>query len=224
MTTKFKRIYHPRYTLTATSQNTFWKIIIVANIIIASIITIRVIISNNEAKETITPLHKNPQTAPQTSQGSIIDSQTQTQSTPTNLSTYYVSRVIDGDTIVVKDGTGEQKVRMIGIDTPETKNPNKPVECYGSESSNYLTNLLTGKTVFLESDNSQSDVDIYGRLLRYVYYDDQNINLLMISSGFAYEYLFNSAYKYRDSFIKAENEARDNQKGLWSPLTCGGQR
>ena len=143
---------------------------------------------------------------------------------PQGLQGYRVTRVIDGDTIVVNNGGGDQKVRLIGIDTPETKDSRKPVECYGPEASSYLTAMLTGEIVYLERDASQDDVDYYGRLLRYVFYNNQNVNFDMILNGYANEYLFNNPYKYREYFEKAENYAKENQVGLWSPTTCNGLR
>ncbi len=81
-------------------------------------------------------------------------------------------RIVDGDTIVVriKGESGQETVRLIGIDTPETKKPNTPVQCYGKEATAFTTKLLTGKKIWLESDKSNRDQ--YGRLLRYVWVEN----------------------------------------------------
>ncbi|MBO7720520.1 thermonuclease family protein [Candidatus Saccharibacteria bacterium] len=218
---KFKRTYRPKYTLVAEKPSSLWNKVAIISAVVVIFLVIGVVTSNNKKAET--NVAQNNTQISQTAQEKP-KSQASASTIPSNLPSYYVSRVVDGDTIVVSDGASEQKVRMIGIDTPETKNPKKPVECFGPESSNYLTSLLAGKIVQLESDSTQSNADVYGRLLRYVYYDNQNVNLLMISSGYAFEYLFNNPYKYHDVFVRAENEARNSQKGLWSPSTCGGQR
>jgi len=93
---------------------------------------------------------------------------------------YKVIRVIDGDTIELENG---EKVRYIGIDTPETVNPNTSVECYGQESSNKNKELVEGKLVKLEKDISE--IDKYGRLLRYVYVNDVFVNDYLVRQGYA---------------------------------------
>ena len=138
-----------------------------------------------------------------------------THDNPSNLETFYVSEVIDGDTIRISTGGSEQKVRLIGVDTPETKNPSKPVECYGPEASAYLSSRLTGRYVSLEADQSQGDADAYGRLLRFVWLDGENINLSIIKGGFGREYTFNLPYKYQRNFLEAENSAKSTHSGLW---------
>jgi len=132
-----------------------------------------------------------------------------------------VIRVVDGDTIKVLIGNKEDTVRLIGIDTPETVDPRKPVQCFGIEASNKAKEVLTGKTVTLESDPTQGDRDKYQRLLRYVFLNDLNFNKFMISSGYAHEYTYrNNPYKYMEEFKVAEKEARQNKKGLWADNVC----
>ncbi|GAB4343149.1 MAG: hypothetical protein Kow0099_21320 [Candidatus Abyssubacteria bacterium] len=93
-------------------------------------------------------------------------------------------RVIDGDTIVVKlSGGNEGKVRYIGIDTPETKHPNKGVQYYGREATEANTRLVDGKEVELETDVQRWDR--YGRLLAYVYVGDVFVNERLVRDGFA---------------------------------------
>ncbi len=135
-----------------------------------------------------------------------------------------VARVVDGDTVrVILDGQ-EIVTRLIGIDTPETKAPNKPVECFGPEASDFATQTLRGQTVYLEYDPSQDRLDRYDRHLVYLWLSDgRNFNELMIANGFAFEYTYNKPYLYVDTFRAAQTEARTNQRGLWSPTTCNGQ-
>jgi len=130
-----------------------------------------------------------------------------------------VARVVDGDTIELEDG---RIVRYIGINTPETVNPNILVQCYGNEASAKNRELVEGKNVKLMPDIS--DKDKYGRLLRYVYLEDNTfINLLLIESGFAFSSLYAPDIKYQNQFNAAEKEAKDGKKGLWSPDTCNGE-
>ncbi len=122
-----------------------------------------------------------------------------------------VARVVDGDTILIDGG---EYVRLIGMNTPETVNPKKPVECYGPEASARTKELLTGQTVRLEQDTE--DRDKYGRLLRYAFLGDQFINVELVQEGFAKAYPFPPNTKYRTLFTKAQKEARAAHLGLWA--------
>lgn len=136
-----------------------------------------------------------------------------------------VDRVVDGDTIQVILGGGKQKVRLIGINTPETVDPRRPVQCFGKEASNHAKEVLTGKTVYLESDPTQDNTDKYKRLLRYVWLDaETNFNKQMIVDGYAYEYTYNIPYKYQLEFKSAQKEAENARRGLWSSTACAGGR
>ncbi len=127
-----------------------------------------------------------------------------------------VVKVVDGDTIDVRIANKEERVRLIGINTPETVDPNRPVECFGIEASNKAKDLLEGKRVRLEADASQQERDKYDRLLRFVFLEDgTNVNALMIREGYAYEYTYNLPYKYQTEFKDAERDARTNSRGLW---------
>ena len=125
--------------------------------------------------------------------------------------TYLVTRVIDGDTIEIEGG---KKVRYLGIDTPETVDPRKPVQCFGIEASNENKKLVLGKRVKLEKDISETDK--YGRLLRYVYVDDIFVNDYLVRNGYAYAVTFPPDVKYQQQFLEAQKEARENKRGLWS--------
>ncbi|MCA9383412.1 thermonuclease family protein [Candidatus Dojkabacteria bacterium] len=133
---------------------------------------------------------------------------------------YYVSKIVDGDTIkVIIDGE-EQTVRLIGVDTPETVHPNKDVECYGLEASDFTKSLLTNKIVELEFDESQGQTDRYGRLLAYVYRADDHlfVNRELIKQGYAYEYTYNTPYKYQTEFQQDQEIASASKIGLWSDI------
>lgn len=135
-----------------------------------------------------------------------------------------VTKVVDGDTIDVKLADGVERLRLIGMDTPETVDPRKTVQCFGIEASNKAKELLQGKKVSLESDPSQGERDKYDRLLRYAFLPDgRNYNLLMIREGYAHEYTYQSVpYKYQSEFRAAENQAREAKAGLWADNTCSG--
>jgi endonuclease YncB( thermonuclease family) len=143
----------------------------------------------------------------------------QSASTPAN-----VVRVVDGDTVDVQfDDGSTERVRLIGIDTPEVVDPRKPVECFGREASAHAHELLDGQTVSIEMDSSQGDRDIYGRLLAYIWLPDgHNFGEVMIGDGYAHEYTYNLPYAYQDNFKGAQESAMANQLGLWSPATCAG--
>jgi micrococcal nuclease len=134
---------------------------------------------------------------------------------------YKVTRVVDGDTLEVEIDGSMQKVRLIGVDTPETSDPRKEVECFGKESSSKTRELVEGKFVRLEQDETQNDKDRYGRLLRYVYMEESvNLNLYLLQNGYAYEYTYEKPYKFQEEFKHAETNAREKELGLWDPLTC----
>ena len=137
----------------------------------------------------------------------------------TNL--YRVTAVVDGDTFkVLIDGT-QQTIRLIGVDTPETVDPRKTIQCFGIEASEKAKALLTGKSVRLEADSTQGELDKYGRLLRYAFLEDGTFfSKLMISEGYAREYTYNSAYKYQADFKSAEFDAKTAKRGLWADDAC----
>ncbi len=134
--------------------------------------------------------------------------------------TYTVSKVVDGDTIEVLINGQKEKIRLIGVNTPETVDPRKKVECFGKEASSFLKNLLSGKKVSLVSDESQGEKDKYGRLLRYVYLDGLFVNKEIIEKGFGYEYTYHLPYKYQKDFKEAQQKAKDNSLGLWKDGVC----
>jgi micrococcal nuclease len=127
--------------------------------------------------------------------------------------------MVDGDTFAysVPEGT-VQKVRMIGIDTPETVHPNKPVEHFGKEASKRLKELIFAKDVWLIIDPQQGEKDKYGRILAYVYRvsDQTFINLEMVRTGYAHAYV-EYPFRFQDEFVEAERLAKAVPLGLWRP-------
>jgi micrococcal nuclease len=130
-----------------------------------------------------------------------------------------VVKVVDGDTFDLFTKDGIKRIRMIGINTPETLDPRKEVECFGPEASSKLKELLDGKIVRVETDETQGELDKYGRLLRYVYLDDENINQKMVQEGFAFEYTYKKKYKFQKEFRESQSNAKKNNLGLWK--SCG---
>ena len=124
-----------------------------------------------------------------------------------------VTRVIDGDTIEIESG---RKIRYIGIDTPETVDPRTTPQCFGREASAKNKELVEGKMIELEKDISETDK--YTRLLRYVFVDNILVNDYLVRQGFAHAFSYPPDIKYQEQLRQAEQEARDNNRGLWS--TC----
>ena len=124
-----------------------------------------------------------------------------------------VVRVIDGDTIEVFIGGKTYKVRYIGIDTPETKDPQKGVEWMGPEAAAKNEELVGGKVVGLEKDVSETDR--YGRLLRYVWVGNLMVNAELVRLGYAQVSTYPPDVKYADLFLQLQREAREAGRGLW---------
>lgn len=128
-----------------------------------------------------------------------------------------INRVVDGDTINVKFANGEtESVRLLLIDTPESVHPNKPVQPFGEEASEFAKEVLQeGDVVTLEKGNPERDK--YDRLLGYIWIDDVNFNQLMLEEGYArIAYVYEPNTKYLDEFEKAEKKAKSEGKNIWS--------
>ncbi|KKR75777.1 MAG: WD40 domain protein beta Propeller [Candidatus Levybacteria bacterium GW2011_GWA2_40_8] len=121
--------------------------------------------------------------------------------------------MIDGDTIKIENNI---VVRYIGIDTPETVHPSKPVQCYGKEASDKNKELVEGKEVKLEKDVSETDK--YDRLLRYVWLGDILVNEYLVHEGYAQSSSYPPDIKYQERFIEAQRQAREEKKGLWGDI------
>ena len=132
---------------------------------------------------------------------------------------YEVTKVADGDTFTIKVGEQSVTVRMIGIDTPETVDPRKVVQCFGKEASDKTKELILHKFVTLETDPTQGITDKFGRVLAYVYLPNSvSINEHLVENGYAHEYTYNLPYAKQAEFKEAEKEAREQKLGLWGSL------
>ena len=151
-------------------------------------------------------------------QPSVLITQS-TISNPNTVSARVVS-VIDGDTIDVNLGGSIKRVRYIGIDTPESVDPRKSIQCFGKEATAKNKELVAGQIVELEKDVSETDR--YGRLLRYVYIGDLFINKELVLQGYASAVSYPPDIKYQDVFRQAEQQARSSNKGLWG--SCNGSK
>ena len=138
---------------------------------------------------------------------------------------YEVTKVVDGDTLTLSMNGVNEKIRLIGINTPETVDPRRPVQCFGKEASSRMKELASGKIVRLEYDETQNTRDTYNRILAYVYLEDgQMLNRKMVAEGYAYEYTYLIPYKYQKEFRELQNLARTSGRGLWSPTACNGNK
>lgn len=129
---------------------------------------------------------------------------------------YAVTKVVDGDTIEVAMAGQTEKIRMIGIDTPETHKPDTPVQCFGSEASDFAHQTLNGKSVRLEADTKSDNRDRYGRLLRYVYLQDGTLfEELIITHGYGFAY---TSFPFDKSaiFTALQQTAQTRKAGLWA--------
>lgn len=136
-----------------------------------------------------------------------------------------VVRIVDGDTLVALVNGKEEKIRMLGINAPESVDPRRKVECFGKEASAELHLLLDGKSVELVADATQDDRDKYGRLLRYVMLaDGSDVNATMIKEGFAYEYTYRLPYERQKEYKQFQIDAETSGKGLWAKSACNGKK
>jgi micrococcal nuclease len=128
---------------------------------------------------------------------------------------YSVSRFVDGDTIAVNMNGKTEKIRLIGVDTPETHKPNTPVQCYGPAAAAFTKNSLTGKKFRLVSDSQSTDRDRYDRLLRYVVMTDGTIfNQTIIEQGYGFYYPYFPFTKSKE-FSASQALAQQASRGVW---------
>jgi micrococcal nuclease len=134
------------------------------------------------------------------------------------IDTALVVEVIDGDTVVLEIGGQTETVRLVGIDTPETVHPTKPVECFGPQASAFLSRLLPVDTQVRIQRDTQAR-DSYGRLLLYVFLPapagEKFVNLELVARGFAVPLSIEPNTHWRDSFVAAAFDAQRNSRGLW---------
>ncbi len=146
----------------------------------------------------------------------LIGCTQQGNSTADSINSATVIEVIDGDTVDLSIAGRRQRVRLIGIDTPETKHPNKPVECFGIAATKFTESLLPrGTAVNIERDTEARDA--YDRLLVYMYRDSDNmfINLELVLQGYARVLTIEPNLTYLDRFVAASRDAYSNNRGLW---------
>ena len=127
-----------------------------------------------------------------------------------------ILKVVDGDTVDIDINGRAERVRLIGVNTPETKHPTKPIECFGPEASAYMTELLPkGTTVRIERDVEARDR--YGRMLLYLYRDSDNlfINLDLVSRGYGTPMSIEPNTFHRNDFVQAAALAEVSNVGLW---------
>lgn len=124
--------------------------------------------------------------------------------------THLVTMIVDGDTVLLENG---ESVRYLGVDTPETHHPVRGLECYGPEATERNKELVEGKRVRLEAD--QTDRDRYGRLLRYVYVDGVFVNAKLVEEGYAYSSYYPPDTEYYEQLLALELQAEQDGRGLW---------
>ena len=123
---------------------------------------------------------------------------------------YEVIRVIDGDTVELKNG---ERLRYNDIDTPETVHPSKPIECFGPEASAKNEELVQGEIILVELGNPKKDR--YGRLLGYVYVDDLFVNAELVKGGYAEVNSYGNPGSKIDKLLDIEKDAKQKMTGLW---------
>ena len=132
---------------------------------------------------------------------------------------YRVVKFDDGDTIAVDMNGSQETIRFIGVDTPETHDPRKAVQCFGKAAANFTKNLIGDNSVRLEADPLGTNRDRYSRLLRYVYLPNNVlVNSEIIRQGYGFAYT-SFPFTKSDEFRALEREARENNRGLWSSCT-----
>lgn len=138
-----------------------------------------------------------------------------------------VTRVIDGDTVdVVIDGSASTtRVRLLGINTPESVDPRRPVQCFGKEASRALKALVEGKRIALVEDPQADDRDRYGRWLRTLVLDEtMDVNATLVRQGYAQAYVDFPMTKARRAELRALQRTAETEKvGLWNEATCAGE-
>lgn len=130
-----------------------------------------------------------------------------------------MTRVVDGDTVIAQVGGEELRVRLIGIDTPETVAPDQPVECFGPAASEFTHRRLEGEDVELEFDVER--LDPYGRTLAYVWLGGELFNETLVREGYAVVTTFPPDVRYVDRFVAAQRVARERHLGLWGACPGG---
>lgn len=134
--------------------------------------------------------------------------------TVTIRSLYEVVEVIDGDTLSIDYNGKTEKIRLIGVNCPESVHPTKGVEPFGKEASNFTKSSLEGKKISFELDVEERDQ--YGRILAYVYLDFKMFNKTLLEEGYAQVMTVQPNSKYADEYVEIQKSAREQNKGLWA--------
>lgn len=138
-------------------------------------------------------------------------------STPPASDEATIERVVDGDTLVARVGGARVRVRLIGVDTPETVKPGAPIACFGPQASAFAKKELTGARVRLRYDRERTDR--FGRTLAYVYIGESLFNLTLVEQGYATALNIRPNDAHANEFARAERAARRARQGLWG--ACG---
>jgi micrococcal nuclease len=132
-------------------------------------------------------------------------------------------RIVDGDTIIVRIGGSDERVRLIGINTPELNKPDGPVECYAIEASDQTEALIGDAGGHIQLERDVSETDQYGRLLRYVWLvtpqGKQLLNEELVEGGYARSISYRPDVKYQSALNRDQTDARNDGRGLWG--ACG---
>lgn len=166
--------------------------------------------TSNEADQSETELSDNDKTS------SSDDNKSSSQEAKDNdYLEAKVTEIVDGDTIKVNLDGEEETLRLLLVDTPETKHPDKPVQPFGPEATEFAEETLSGKTVQLEYDGPKRDK--YDRLLVYIWVDGTMFNQMLLENGLArLAYVYDPPYKHYQEYMKAQNRAKDKKLGIWS--------
>lgn len=129
---------------------------------------------------------------------------------------YQISQFFDGDTVAVDMNGTPEKIRFIGVDTPETHDPRKAVQCFGRAAADFTKKLIGNQPVRLEADPLNTNRDRYNRLLRYIYLSDGRlVNAEIIKQGYGFAYL-SFPFTKAEQFRGYQSEAREAKRGLWN--------
>ncbi len=191
--------------------------------IIATVVVLGLLLFTGPGREMLGNLLDQGGTATQsdTADTAVQDEQTQTETQEETAApvdgrvSASVERTVDGDTFIaiLEDGSRE-RVRMLLLDTPETKKEGTPVQPFGPEASEYTKKLLGGKQVELEFDEEQRDQ--YDRMLAYVYLNGEMVNEKLLEQGLARVVVYQPNDKYIDEFREIQNKAKQQKLGVWS--------
>jgi len=151
--------------------------------------------------------------------GALVQRQENAQGKVITPGYYEVTEFVDGDTIKVDMSGKTETIRFIGVDTPETHDPRKAVQCFGLKAAEFTKNLIGDGAVRLESDALNTNRDRYNRLLRYVYVKDGRlVNAEIIKNGYGFAYT-GFPFSKSEEFKTYQQEAMNGKKGLWDECT-----